>query len=245
MQCDGNPKPHDSGPVQNPPSKRAGTDGPRGRPVIFLGPSLCAKEACTFLDADYRPPARHSDVLRAARERPPLIGLIDGVFLSSLPPSPMEVLEALRCGVPVMGASSLGALRAVELEPYGMIGIGRIFEMFRRRQLIADDEVALVFSPDDFRALSEPLVNIRYALTNALHEGIITSRERMSLLRLARRIYFPERSWPMLLRQARGRLPDGTLESLRTFTASGDFDLKKLDAICLLQRARQFIESNA
>jgi hypothetical protein len=215
------------------------------RPVIFLGPSLSAKEAGAFLDADYRPPARHSDVIRAARERPPLIGLIDGVFLSSLPPSPMEVLEALRSGVPVMGASSLGALRAVELEPHGMIGIGRIFGMFRRRQLIADDEVALVFDPDDFRALSEPLVNIRYALINALREGIITGRERISLLRLARRIYFPERSWPMLLWQARGHLPDGTLRRLGAFVASGDFDLKKHDAICLLHRARQFIESHA
>src|SRR5688500_14109061 len=103
------PKPNDSTPVRNPLSKRAVTGRPDcSRPVIFLGPSLCAREACAFLDADYRPPARHSDVVRAAREHPPLIGLIDGVFLASLPPSPMEVLEALRSGVPVMGASSLG-----------------------------------------------------------------------------------------------------------------------------------------
>src|SRR5262245_37000236 len=121
----------------------------RRRAIIFLGPSLKVADARALLEADYRPPAKHSDILQAARARPPLIGLIDGEFLANLPPSPMEVLEALRSGVPILGSSSLGALRAVELEPFGMIGIGAIFEMFRRRELVADDEVALVFAPDD------------------------------------------------------------------------------------------------
>jgi hypothetical protein len=218
---------------------------PTRRPVIFLGPSLRVADARLLLEADYRPPARHADVLRAARERPPLIGLIDGEFLANLPPSPMEVLEALRTCVPILGSSSLGALRAVELERYGMIGIGAIFEMFRNGELVADDEVALVFAPDDLRALSEPLVNIRYALTSALQAGVITSRERMRLLGLARKIYFAERSWPLLLQKAGKRVPADTINRLRDFLASGDFDLKKQDAVLLLQRAHQFIESYA
>jgi hypothetical protein len=215
------------------------------RPVIFVGPSLGLTEARAILDADYRPPAGQRDVIAAARERPPLIGLIDGVFLSSLPPSPMEVLEALRLGVPIMGASSLGALRAVELEPHGMVGIGRIFEMFRRRELVADDEVALLFAPDDFRPLSEPLVNIRHALAAAAGAGIISARARAHLLWLARKMYFAERSWPMLLRQAGGRVPDSSLVRLRDFVAANDFDLKKQDAIDLLRRVRRALDADA
>jgi TfuA protein len=211
------------------------------RPVIFLGPSLCVSDARLLLEADYRPPARHGDVLRAARERPPLIGLIDGEFLANLPPSPMEVSEALRTCVPILGSSSLGALRAVELEPYGMIGIGAIFEMFRNGDLVADDEVALVFDSGDLRALSEPLVNIRYALSSALQAGVITSGERMRLLGFARKIYFAERSWPLLLQKAGKRLPVDVLYRLREFLAVGDFDLKKQDAVLLLQRARQLM----
>src|SRR5262249_8091346 len=111
------------------------------KPIVFLGPSLPVAAATEILDAVYRPPARRGDVATAARERPPVIGLIDGVFLADLPPSPLEVLGALSAGIPIMGASSLGALRAVELESQGMVGIGRIFSMYRRRQIIADDEV--------------------------------------------------------------------------------------------------------
>ena len=96
------------------------------KPIIFLGPSLPVADARAVLDADYRPPVQRGDVLTAAEARPPLIGVIDGVFLATLPPSPMEVLRALRTGVPILGAASLGALRAVELELFGMIGVGRI-----------------------------------------------------------------------------------------------------------------------
>jgi hypothetical protein len=215
------------------------------RPVIFVGPSLRVTEARAILDADYRPPAGQRDVIGAARERPPMIGLIDGVFLTSLPPSPMEVLEALRLGVPVLGASSLGALRAVELEPYGMVGIGRIFEMFRRRELVADDEVALLFAPEDFRPLSEPLVNIRHALAAAAAAGIISARARAHLLWLARKLYFAERSWPLLLRQADGRVSETSLARLREFVATHDFDLKKQDAIDLLQRVQRTLDADA
>jgi len=215
------------------------------RPVIFVGPSLGVKEACAILDADYRPPAGQRDVISAARERPPMIGLIDGVFLTSLPPSPMEVLEALRLGVPILGASSLGALRAVELEPFGMVGIGRIFEMFRRGELVADDEVALLFAPEDFRPLSEPLVNIRHALAAAAAAGIISARARAHLLWLARKMYFAERSWPLLLRKAGGHVPDSSLARLRDFVATHDFDLKKQDAIDLLQRVRRTLDAHA
>jgi hypothetical protein len=37
------------------------------------------------------------------------------------------------------GAASMGALRAVELEPFGMIGTGRVFE--------GDDEVGVLHGP--------------------------------------------------------------------------------------------------
>jgi TfuA protein len=211
------------------------------KPVIFLGPSLPWSHACTLLDADYRPPVKRGDVYLAAREKPPLIGIIDGVFLTTLPPSPLEVLEALRAGVPIMGSSSLGALRATELESHGMIGVGSIFQMYRRRQLIADDEVALIFSPEDYRPLSEPMVNIRHALSSALRAGIIDKRQRQVLVRIGKSFYFPERSWPHLFQAAAADFSTETLEALKEFISTGDFDLKKQDAIHLLRVATDFL----
>jgi hypothetical protein len=212
------------------------------RPIVFLGPSLSTVDACAVLDADYRPPVQRGDVLRAAEEGPPLIGIVDGVFLATLPPSPMEVLRALQTGVPILGSASLGALRAVELEPFGMIGVGRIFHMYRRGQLTADDEVALVFAPDDFRAQSEPLVNMRFALTVARRAGVITEGERRLLLRLARATYFPERSWPRLWNDAAPLLPHAVLDRLRQFVRAGDFNLKRADALRLLATARRMLD---
>ena len=211
------------------------------RPIVFLGPSLSLADARAVLDADYRPPVRRGDVLTAAEERPALIGVIDGVFLATLPPSPMEVLRALQTGVPILGAASLGALRAVELEPFGMIGVGRIFQMYRRRQLTADDEVALVFAPDDFRPQSEPLVNMRFALAAARRAGVIDDRQRRQLLRLAQATYFPERSWPRLWTDAAPVVPSGVLERLRPFVNGGDFNLKRADALRLLVAARRML----
>jgi hypothetical protein len=186
------------------------------RPIVFLGPSLSAADAGAVLDADYRPPVKRGDVLRAAEEEPPLIGIIDGVFLATLPPSP--------------------------LEPFGMIGVGRIFHMYRRRRLTADDEVALVFAPDDFRPQSEPLVNMRFALSAARRGGVITEGQRRLLVRLARATYFPERSWPRLWNDAAPLLPHAVLDRLRQFVRAGDFNLKRADALRLLATARRMLD---
>lgn len=212
------------------------------KPIIFLGPSLPVADARAVLDADYRPPVQRGEVLAAAEARPPLIGVIDGVFLATLPPSPMEVLRALRTGVPILGASSLGALRAVELAPFGMIGVGRIYQMYRRRQLTADDEVALVFAPGDHRPISEPLVNMRHALGEARRAGLIDDRERRQLVRCVQARYFPDRSWPHLWEDAAAVVSPRALVALRRFVERGDFNLKRADALRLLVRARRMVE---
>ena len=53
-----------------------------------------------------------------------------------------------------LGAGSIGALRAAELEAFGMVGEGRIFEAYRSGVLEPydtpfedDDEVAVVHAP--------------------------------------------------------------------------------------------------
>src|SRR6478672_3285693 len=97
------------------------------RPVIFLGPSLSHERARQiFPDVEYRPPAKKGDLLRLAADPDvKMIGLVDGVFLQDYPPTPIEVYQlAKKEGSILAGAASLGALRAVELEKFGMVGIG-------------------------------------------------------------------------------------------------------------------------
>jgi len=66
-----------------------------------------------------------------------------------------EILDVLKKGVTVVGGSSMGALRAAELDAFGMVGAGRIYECYRSGRIEADDEVAVTYNPVTGEQLSE------------------------------------------------------------------------------------------
>ena len=99
--------------------------------VVFLGPSLPREEAAKLLDAEYRAPAQRGDVYACLGCGVRRILLIDGLFHGVPSVWQRELLAAIDEGIEVLGASSMGALRATELLPYGMQGFGRIFESYR------------------------------------------------------------------------------------------------------------------
>ena len=198
--------------------------------ICFLGPSLARKDAERILDADYFPPICRGDLERLP-EHVRFVGIVDGEFYQNLSVSPKEVLKLLRRGVTVCGASSMGALRAVETWKLGMIGVGQIFTMYRDGILDADDEVALIYEPDTYRELSEPLVNIRAALNLAAAANVIDDQEKNDLLLKMRSLYFPERSHRALQAMS-PRLRD----YFRTVPLP---DLKRDDALQLLHTMRE------
>jgi TfuA protein len=161
-------------------------------PVVFLGPSLARAEAEALIAADYRPPIRRGDLEAVERGRPVVI--LDGEFDQSLSVSPKEILRCLEAGSVVLGASSMGALRAAELAPLGMIGVGRIFELYRTGQIDGDDEVAVSYCPLTMQAHTIPLVNIRCWLESARCAGCLESTEPERILRRARRIFYADRT---------------------------------------------------
>jgi len=109
----------------------------------------------------------------------------------------------LDAGARVLGASSMGALRASELDVYGMEGVGLIYQAYKKGMLVSDDEVALTFDPFTFEPHSEPLVNIRFNLEQAWQKGAIGTVGKDRLLRCAQALYFPERSYEMMMERAR------------------------------------------
>ncbi|PKG32229.1 TfuA-related McrA-glycine thioamidation protein, partial [Methanoregula sp.] len=172
------------------------------RIIVFLGPSLEQGTAEKILPAEYRPPAKRGDLLRAAEEGATIIGLIDGVFHQESAVAHREILTAVKKGVRVVGASSMGALRAAEMDTLGMTGIGEVYRMYRGGELISDDEVALVFDPESGLSLSEPLVNIRFTLKAAEAEGILSGNEHEALLNAARSVFYPQRTYPKIVSAA-------------------------------------------
>ncbi|MEN6340930.1 MAG: TfuA-related McrA-glycine thioamidation protein [Methanospirillum sp.] len=202
--------------------------------IVFLGPSCDEAAARAILPgAEFRPPAARGDIEQAAAEGARLIVLIDGVFLQDCAVGHREVLGVLRAGVTVIGASSMGALRAAELDGLGMVGIGEVYRRFRAGELESDDEVALVYDPESGYALSEPLVNIRATLEGAVAEGALSPTDAAAVIEAAQALYFPERTWPAILRRA--AVGDAVREAI---ARRPPIDLKRADAIAALEYAR-------
>lgn len=174
--------------------------------IIFLGPSLLPAEAEAILppgtEVRYLPPVRRGDLVSAIAAGPRIIGIIDGLFFENAAVGHREILTAIRAGIRVIGASSMGALRAAELAPFGMEGIGEVFRRYRDGSIESDDEVALICDPESNTALSEALINIRITLEHSYHEAILDSDEMNDLLRTAKEQYYPERTWERVIRES-------------------------------------------
>jgi hypothetical protein len=67
----------------------------------------------------------------------------------------------------------MGTIRAAELAPFGMIGIGKIFEAYRDGTYTDDDEVTLLHGPAAYGyvAMSEAMVNVRATVARAIGAG--------------------------------------------------------------------------
>ena len=206
--------------------------------AVFLGPSLERSQACQILAANYYPPVRMGDIYRLLGSGVRIIVLIDGIFHSAAAVWQRELLEAITNNIVVIGASSMGALRAAELHTFGMVGHGTIFEWYRDGVIDGDDEVALNHADESngFRPFSEPLVNIRYNLLQAVREGYISQAQGAELIEYAKGTYYADRSYDSLLNNPVVRKwSPRVLDGLRRFISQKSVNLKKRDAISTLR----------
>ena len=211
--------------------------------IVFLGPSLDLKTARSILsDADYRPPASRGDIEKAAAGKPDIICLIDGVFFEQCSVGHREILGALNKGILFFGASSMGALRASEMEVFGMKGVGRVYALYKEGIVESDDEVAIVCDPFSNQPLSEALINIRATLQKAEIENILTKEESEKLLQTAAEFYYPERTYDFLIETARKNnvVNDSSLQVFEEWIQNENAaDIKKEDAIAVLRVVKE------
>lgn len=210
--------------------------------VVFLGPTMPLAEAAGLIAADFRPPARRGDIYRAFRDGYDTIVLIDGEFHGRPAVWQREITDVIADGATVHGASSMGALRAAELHTYGMIGHGPIFEWYRDGVIDADDEVALIYGPEElgYPPASEPLVNIRATLAAAV-PAVLDAAEAERLVAQSKALYFPDRSFDAVVADARPEDRD----RLARFIATSRVDRKRADAAMALRAAAAGYRPNA
>ena len=206
-----------------------------GRDVVFVGPSLTRVEAeASRPGVRVLPPAGLGDVMSVVRDLAPrAVVLIDGVFHSRMSVFHKELLFALDRGTWVLGAASIGALRAAECEQFGVIGVGDIFRMFSSGELVDDDEVALAHGDEasGYVHLSDAMVTVRAAIEGLVADGLVSDSERDSLLARQKNRWFPERHTSHIARDLFELGADpGRIDAVRRSLAGGYRDPKRDDA---------------
>ena len=164
------------------------------RTCLFAGPSLTR---VAVPDTIHRfGPVALGGVFRAVEAGYRRIGIVDGLFGNVPSVWHKEILFALSQGVEVIGAASMGALRAAELSAYGMAGIGCIYRMYRRGAWTDDDEVAIIHADAEYGylPLSEPMANIRFTLRRMRRLGLLVERNERALLARMKELHFSQRN---------------------------------------------------
>ncbi|WP_108880785.1 TfuA-like protein [Anderseniella sp. Alg231-50] len=167
--------------------------------VLFTGPTL-ASQLPTIEQRgsaiDIRGPAAWGDVAQAVHDGATRIGIVDGYFEQTRSVWHKEIIFALSHGVKIAGAASLGALRAAECAPFGMIAIGTIANDYISGALVDDSDVALVHAPAEvnYLALSEPRVNVIATLNAMAKENLLSTTEWKNAKAVADRMFYAELS---------------------------------------------------
>ncbi|WP_170970538.1 TfuA-like protein [Streptomyces zhaozhouensis] len=183
----------------------------------FFGPEPAAGDVAVVVDdfAPHRPGARHK-----------------------------EYLHALDRGVTVIGAAGVGALRALELGPFGVRGVGTVHELYRSGVLDGDDAVAVAHEEEaPYARLSVPLVNLRAAAQAACAEGLLRAAEIERVVETLRREYYPSRTQDRvvhLLRRA-GRPQLADWYARRVADDPHIFDQQRRDCLAAIEAARRTV----
>ncbi|MDO0924063.1 TfuA-like protein [Streptomyces sp. TG1A-8] len=205
-------------PVNDPALSRALAEFDQADLVIYAGPSLADSPLTAPAAHLILPPVRDGDLTALLTRTPPptTVLMIDGYFGAGQAVSLTEIQETLGRGVRLYGCSSMGALRAVEARPWGMIGLGVIFTDYLTGRRTADENVALLHD-DHYRSLTAPTVNVDLLCTLLAAEGV-SAGHCEEFRRRARELYFGDRSYSALRQLARtcfasgSSLAPGTLE---------------------------------
>lgn len=142
------------------------------------------------------------------------------------------MLGALSGGVSLLGEGSMGALRALEAEPYGMRGIGTIFHWYRQRRVHRDDDVSVLYYQDrgGYVVVNVPMVQVLWTAQRARHVEAWSPEQSRAVVRAARTLHRTDRTWSAIGRAIGWR----SLES-EPVVHDPKSDIKAIDALKVIQ----------
>jgi hypothetical protein len=171
------------------------------KPILFAGPTLADVDPALLSEFDLCPPVRRGDVslLVETVGSPGVLIVADGIFHHFPSVGHAELKLAIERGWKVWGVSSMGAIRAAEMQDFGMNGFGRVFERFATNPDFTDDEVALLhLDGRPYTALTEPLIHVRFFLDSLTERNRINDNQRICVLNGLEPLWFGYRSLDLL-----------------------------------------------
>lgn len=171
----------------------------KSKVLIFSGPTLSGQtdfKNSLHSKFVFHPPVRCGDILEAHREGYDKILVVDGFFEFVASVWHKEIADVIQKGGTIIGCSSMGALRAVELQGYGMLGFGKIFNDFNTGKIRDDDEVTVAHlsAEQDFLPITDAMVNIRFTVENAINQDMLDSRDAFKILNLLKSTFYKKRN---------------------------------------------------
>lgn len=205
---------------------------------IFVGPTAYGIDLTSLQidDVEIYPPAQRGDIYKLCKSNDPgAIAIIDGTFHANPSVGHTEILTALNSGWLIWGLSSMGAIRAFEMQSFGMKGYGRVFEEFSKHDDFRDDEVTLIHgSEKPFIPITEPLVHIRECLNDLMHKQIISKQIAEDLLDEFSTIWYGYRSLKRLNTRLKERTNIPHMEIDQITNAFSRYRIKTKDMMSFL-----------
>jgi hypothetical protein len=213
------------------------------RAIVFTGLSISREEAMRLVPADVRPPVKRGDLDRLSEGS--VVAIIDGEISSKAAVPLDEVRRALRRGLRVSGAASIGALRAYETRLEGMAGVGWVYEAYCSGRIAGTDEIAVLYDPNCYRPLTIPLVNVRFCLEDLSHRQLISATEAAYAMTSLKELVLEKRDRRTILLHLADVLGRGRAKELLRGPRTATIDVKRNDAFELLRSLQPPVTQNS
>jgi TfuA protein len=211
-------------------------------PVVFAGISLSRTKIRKVIAADVRDPVMQGDLDKLSDRR--VVAIIDGELTpgSILPLD--EVRRSLDRGMTIVGAASLGALRAYEMREEGMKGYGWVYEAYCANRISGTDEIAVAYQPYWNQPLTVPLVNVRFCLDRLVRQTKISVTEAANVMGALKAIEIEDRDWQNVLRRLVEMFGRTRVQAALASGGARGSDVKRLDAYRLIRNLRSYLMGN-
>lgn len=171
-------------------------------PILFADFSLTEKSKKWIQEhqIELKPPVKRGDIKSLiANGFQGVLIIADGLFLQDIPVGHREIMQALQNDCQVYGLSAIGAIRAYEIEKFGMIGFGEVFHHFKNENDFQDDEVLYLYENvgGNYQSKSEPLVHFRACLKDFIAKGQLPELVGETILTQLKACWFRERTFSL------------------------------------------------